>query len=71
MEHYQLNSPQQWNTICSIALNNNFNLTFIMNNNFDIPKTDVISYWILSHVLDRHKGFVTLKDLRLPDDGFD
>jgi hypothetical protein len=49
----------------------NVNLMLIMNNNSDISKTNVILYWILSYVLDRHKGFVTLKDLRLPDDGFD
>jgi hypothetical protein len=42
-----------------------------MNNNFEVSKNNVISYWILSHVLDRHRGFVTLKDLILPDGGFD
>jgi hypothetical protein len=42
----------------------------IINNDFDISKTFVISYWVLLHALDRHTGFVTLKDSGLPDDGF-
>jgi hypothetical protein len=49
---------------------NNFNQTQIMIT-FDISKNNVILHWILSHVLDRHYGFVTLKDFELPDDGFD
>ena len=31
----------------------------------------VTLYWIWSHVLDQYNSFVTLKDLELPDDGFD
>jgi hypothetical protein len=47
------------------------NLMLIMNNDLDNSKTNVISYWVLSHALDRHTGFIPLKDSGLPDDGFD